>query len=358
VADDLRRWEEIYFRVSLAQVPGDFAGMSGSPFLFQYLSAVLRLAPAGSRTCETGIGSGYGAVWLSLRGVAAEGIDTSARLAERAQQVNNILGGQATFRTGDLFNLYQEGQPRCTAGYDPAGNRTSVIELDGTRVTFGYDALYQLIHEQRSGVNGYNTTYGYDPTSNRSLKNGALTNYTYNLANELILIQPPSGQPTTNQWDGAGNLSVENAGGQLTSYSWNPENLLIGVVYPTGLTDTFLYAADTLRQQALTASGTVNFVWDQANVLTEKDQDLAARYTDFPGVWGGLSSQRRGSVSSFYGVDQQANVRMLADSTGAVSDSYLFKAFGEELASTGSTINPLRFGGLVGYYRDIVRKSS
>jgi RHS repeat-associated protein len=90
----------------------------------------------------------------------------------------------------------------------------------------------------------------------------------------------------------------------------------------------------------------------------EKDQNLAtqARYTDFPGRWGGLSSQRRGSVSSFYGVDPQANVRVLADSTGAVSDSYLFSAFGEELASSGATINPLRFGGLVGYYRDITNR--
>jgi hypothetical protein len=55
--------------------------------------------------------------------------------------------------------------------------------------------------------------------------------------------------------------------------------------------------------------------------------------SDFPGVWGGLSSQRRGSVSSFYGVDQQADVGLLADSTGGLSDSYLFRAFGEELAA-------------------------
>jgi RHS repeat-associated protein len=90
----------------------------------------------------------------------------------------------------------------------------------------------------------------------------------------------------------------------------------------------------------------------------EKDQGLLtqAHYSDYPGRWGGLSSQRRGSVSSFYGVDQQANIRLLADSTGAISDSYLFKGFGEELASTGSTVNPLRFGGLVGYYRDIANR--
>jgi hypothetical protein len=31
-----------------------------------------------------------------------------------------------------------------TAAYDAVGNRSGVLELDGTRVTFGYDAAYQL----------------------------------------------------------------------------------------------------------------------------------------------------------------------------------------------------------------------
>jgi len=30
-------------------------------------------------------------------------------------------------------------------------------------------------------------------------------------------------------------------------------------------------------------------------------------YTDYPGMWGGLASQRRGSVSSFYGFDSQGS---------------------------------------------------
>ncbi len=79
-------------------------------------------------------------------------------------------------------------------------------------------------------------------------------------------------------------------------------------------------------------------------------------FIDFPGEWGGLSSERRGSTSNFYGFDQQANSRILVSIGGNITDSYLYKAFGEELAASGTTVNPMRFGGQVGYYRDIASR--
>lgn len=85
---------------------------SGSPYMLHYLTTVLRLCPQGSRTCEIGIGTSHGAVWLSLRGVDAEGIDRNPASVERARQVNNALGGRASFRVGDLFRFYQRGRPR------------------------------------------------------------------------------------------------------------------------------------------------------------------------------------------------------------------------------------------------------
>ena len=111
-----QRWEEIYNQTPLCHVPSHYAGIQNSPFLLHYLTQVLRLCPRGGRTLETGIGSGYGAIWLSKRGCQAEGIDYSPAIIERARQVSNILGGDATFRTGDLFDFYdsfrQQNQPR------------------------------------------------------------------------------------------------------------------------------------------------------------------------------------------------------------------------------------------------------
>ncbi len=99
------------------------------------------------------------------------------------------------------------------------------------------------------------------------------TTYSYNAANELVLLQPPSGQPTTSTYDASGNLLVENSGGSLTTYTWDTENRLISVSSPSGV-ETYTYSADGLREKKVTSSGTVYFVRDGENVLIETDANL------------------------------------------------------------------------------------
>ncbi len=89
---------------ALRDVPGDFAAVTGSPGMAEYLHLIRQLAQQG-RTCEIGTGPGYGAAWLSLRGADAEGREASARLVERARQVNSWVGGRAFFSTGGLFDF-------------------------------------------------------------------------------------------------------------------------------------------------------------------------------------------------------------------------------------------------------------
>ena len=93
------------------------------------------------------------------------------------------------------------------------------------------------------------------------------------------------------------------------------------------------YDSDGMRKEKANSAGSVYYVRDGDNVLIETDAGLVtqAHYTDFPGIWGGLASERRGGVSSFYGFDQQANTRILSSINGNVTDNYLYKAFGEEL---------------------------
>jgi hypothetical protein len=106
--NDFDRWTNIYNQISLNEVPRHFDSLKQSRFLTEYLLTVLRHCPRGGRTCETGIGSGYGAIWLSLRGVNAEGIDNAPSIVERARHVNNVLGGQASFREGDIFHFHKQ----------------------------------------------------------------------------------------------------------------------------------------------------------------------------------------------------------------------------------------------------------
>jgi len=55
-----------------------------------------------------------------------------------------------------------------TASYEMAwGNRQTILELDGSRVTYTYDPSYQLLSEQRSGKPSVRASYAYDGLGNR-----------------------------------------------------------------------------------------------------------------------------------------------------------------------------------------------
>jgi RHS repeat-associated protein len=96
-------------------------------------------------------------------------------------------------------------------------------------------------------------------------------------------------------------------------------------------------------------------VRDGQNVLQEAASNLitVAQYTDSPGAWGGLTSMRRSGSSSFFGFDLSSNTRLITGVIGTELATYLYDAFGIELSSSGSETNFLRFGGEVGYWRDL-----
>lgn len=99
---------------------------------------------------------------------------------------------------------------------------------------------------------------------------------------------------------------------------------------------------------------TTHFVWDRLsdNVLAEYDDagDPIAQYTNEPGQFGELVSQHRGGDTSTYHYDGLGNTRQLTDENQNVTDEYTFSAFGEEVAKTGTTVNPFGFQGALGYY--------
>ncbi|MCW3052838.1 MAG: hypothetical protein JWN14_2008, partial [Chthonomonadales bacterium] len=140
------RWAEMYNDTPLREVPGHFQGLCQAPFLQHYLDAVLRVCPPGSRTLETGVGTGYGAIWLSQRGVSAEGLDYAPHIVERAGQTNNILGGRAAFRCGDLFSLYAD--TRSDAPDSPSAPPYRVIHHQGVLEHFTVPQIQAALAQQ------------------------------------------------------------------------------------------------------------------------------------------------------------------------------------------------------------------
>src|SRR5215469_17270912 len=61
----------------------------------------------------------------------------------------------------------------------------------------------------------------------------------------------------------------------------------------------------------------------------------------------GLSriSESQASGTSFYGYDGHGSVRLLADSTGAITDRYDYDAFGNIISQVGTTPNVYLYSG-------------
>jgi RHS repeat-associated protein len=119
--------------------------------------------------------------------------------------------------------------------------------------------------------------------------------------------------------------------------------------------DSFTYNGDGLRVQKIDSTGTTNHVWDGQNILLETNASniIQVVYTLGPAIYGNLISQSRSGVDSFYLFDALGSTRQLANSTGAVTDSYLYDSFGNILTVTGATVNCFRYVGGLGYYYDL-----
>ena len=96
----------------------------------------------------------------------------------------------------------------------------------------------------------------------------------------------------------------------------------------------------------------IEYVWDELsdNVIEEyEDGVLSVSYDHEPGLYGNLLSQNRSGVTSYYHYDGRGDTVALTDDSGTVTDTKEYDAWGNVIASTGSTVTPYQFGGRQGY---------
>ncbi len=168
--------------------------------------------------------------------------------------------------------------------YDKASNRIEVAEADGSRVTWSYDAKYQITEDYRTGTVPYRNTFTYDPAGNRLLKNesGARTTYSYDAANQLETSIDASGT-TTYTFDADGNQQLVQApNNDRTTTTWDYENKTTLVELASGIRNTIAYEPDGLRIKLAESAGTKKFIWDDQNYLAESDgsDDINVVYTN------------------------------------------------------------------------------
>lgn len=228
---------------------------------------------------------------------------------------------------------------------DANGLRTRIDELSmGNAVNFVYDGNARLVRETRLGSTPYDIQYAYDPVGNRIRmdRNGVVTTYVYDSNDRLN-----SSGAGVYSYDDNGNLTRVAAGTQVTTLAYDANNRLVRSVGPAG-TNNYGYDADGNRILKSGAGGQVRYLLDIRNntglvqVLEERgDSGLLARYTY------GLSrlTQDRAGALSHYHPDGLGSIRALTDAYGALTDTYVYDGYGNEIASTGSTENPYRFAG-------------
>lgn len=157
----------------------------------------------------------------------------------------------------------------------------------------------------------------------------------------------PSGS-TTYGYDANGNLQTRTNGTGTTTYGFDLEDQLNQVSGPGGAV-SYGYDAEGRRVQRVGPAGTTNYLVDPihptgvSQVLAEHNGAGASLAEN---IWGNqLISQDRNGGPRFYHRDASNNIRLLTDSTGTVTDTYDYQAFGALHSSAGGTPNPYLFAG-------------
>lgn len=136
----------------------------------------------------------------------------------------------------------------------------------------------------------------------------------------------------------------------------SPENRLKSIQFPSGggAASTYTYDATGLYQQVKSTIENNSLLWDMQNVLMFQGTTTFQYYTQSPGNWGGLVSQRDNTpTSAFYVFDMSGNTRVLVAADGnTVLDTLNYDAFGIRESGSGTTVTPFQFGGQYGYYLD------
>ena len=254
-------------------------------------------------------------------------------------------GLSSNFTYDDLNRLKALNVTNASYNYtlDQAGNRRQVTESSGRVASWSYDGIYRLTDETINGgsVNGA-VTYGLDPVGNRLSQNSTLSGIgtasaTFDANDHL----------STETYDNNGNTIVSGA----RTFAFDFRNHLKSMTM-NGTTVTIVYDGDGNRVAKSVGGVTTRYLVDDRNPthlpqVVEEIVNGAVQRTYAYGLQRINEDQILNGVwaPSFYGYDGLGSVRQLTDSTGAVTDTYSYDAWGNSFGSTGSTPNVYLYRG-------------
>jgi RHS repeat-associated protein len=111
-----------------------------------------------------------------------------------------------------------------------------------------------------------------------------------------------------------------------------------------------------LRVQKTEGGVATKYLFDGVRVYSEHDATMVeqARFMIEGGsYYSPLTAVRVGGAWYYPLYDKLGSTRRLADANQTVTDAYWYDAFGNIMSQAGSTVNPFRYVGALGYYRDL-----
>ena len=252
---------------------------------------------------------------------------TVANVYDAANRLTSLTNKRGTGITLSSFGY----------GYNTDDKRTSVTEASGDVVSYGYDGLLHLSSESRTGTNGYTAVYVVDGVGNRtsSTVGGVTTTYAYDNDDELTATS--GGFTNSYAYNANGDQTTRTLSGTSYSLTYDYDDQLIS----TGGAG-FAYDAAGRRASRTAGGVTTSFLFDGGSVLLEKQGgSTTATYT-----YGNALIRKDGETPLFDGLGSE---RTVTNASQAVTASLTLSAFGQTVASSGSSSSAYQFGATSGY---------
>ncbi len=308
--------------------------------------------PAGTTTYEYDAINQLTKVTDPVAGLTSYAYDAAGNLTQ-TRYANGIVENRQYDSMNRLTFMEQTGPSGTVATYtytrDAGGRIKSLDESSGRKVEYTYDAAYRLIVEKITDPTSTNITkvYSYDAVGNRISVNdniNGLTTYVYD-ANDRLSTETTGLEVTQYTYDAVGNLLRRfHTATDQSSMQWDVLGRMIAADVTNAQGTKHIvhrYNADGLRVSQSIDGQETRYLLDtlagNAQVVEEYTPGgvVAVRY-----VYGeNRIAQVKPAETSFYLQDGHGDVRMLASSTGVVTDRYTYDAFGQVLNRVGSTGN-------------------
>jgi RHS repeat-associated protein len=240
--------------------------------------------------------------------------------------------------------------------YDAVGNRLTMTDVEGTH-NYTYDSIYRLTQAQHPADTSLpisTETFSYDAVSNR-LADAQITGYTYNAGNELT-----SNSSFTYTYDADGNLATKtDTSSNETTFSFDSRNELTGLGLPGGTNWAYQYDArgDRIEKSSGTAAGqTIYYVYAGLKLLAVLDEsnNPIVTFTNGPNLSEPLLLHEQ-SGDYYADADGLQSIKVLTNTSGAVSETYDYSAYGQPIIRDGSgnilnssqENNPMTYAGMI-----------